>query len=343
MSRRTVLGGKFVVTPSEKEDEPAVAKCIYCDTTFKYHHSTSSLKYHLKHKHPFLSISSSTTSSSSAMASDASSSVSKTTNASSTSSADKVKGSDAQPKLLSYLNRTTTAQHELNIFKALVLWIARNLRPITIVQDEGLVDLLRVATGNPDYQPPGRKQVKTKLLDLYRSKAAEIQEVLTNICQEYPNTKLTLAVDYWTSGSANDSYVAVVIFLVDLDWKYRQFTIGIHIIKDNHTAENIKLQILSLLEEWNISTAKVSHICSDNAANMRKAIQLLGKAHMPCMAHTLQLSIRYALEKANVSNTLAKCRKIVGHFKHSAIQESRLDANIRAASTKSTVQGLVSL
>ena len=56
---------------------------------------------------------------------------------------------------------------------------------------------------------------------------------------------------------------------------------------------------------------------TDNAANIVNAASLLGIEHFPCFAHTLQLSVKKALDVQNVRNTIAQCKKLVQHFKHS--------------------------
>jgi len=38
---------------------------------------------------------------------------------------------------------------------------------------------------------------------------------------------------------------------------------------------------------------------------------------LPCFAHTLQLCIKPALVIDKVEQTVARCRKLVGHFRHS--------------------------
>jgi hypothetical protein len=65
---------------------------------------------------------------------------------------------------------------------------------------------------------------------------------------------------------------------------------------------------------------------------MVKAIRLMeNKVHIPCMAHTLQLSINHGMKEANMDRLLAKCRKIVGHFRHSPTQTAALAAVQKAA------------
>ena len=60
--------------------------------------------------------------------------------------------------------------------------------------------------------------------------------------------------------------------------------------------------------------------------NMIKAVSLstFGWHRIPCAAHTLQLSVRAGLDLPGVALLTAKCRKLVGHFRHSAQATAKL-------------------
>ena len=79
------------------------------------------------------------------------------------------------------------------------------------------------------------------------------------------------------------------------DWQLRNVTLGIDYSKQQHTSENIKGQVIGFMAWWQLleegpdhcaSDCKVQYICSDNAANMVKAVPLLQANHMPCMDGT---------------------------------------------------------
>ncbi|XP_061589594.1 E3 SUMO-protein ligase ZBED1-like [Cololabis saira] len=57
---------------------------------------------------------------------------------------------------------------------------------------------------------------------------------------------------------------------------------------------------------------------------MTAAARLLPYEHMPCIAHSLQRSITMAIRDSGLENVLAKCRKLVGHFKHSPANSAEL-------------------
>ncbi|XP_052806300.1 E3 SUMO-protein ligase ZBED1-like [Mya arenaria] len=63
----------------------------------------------------------------------------------------------------------------------------------------------------------------------------------------------------------------------------------------------------------------------DNARNIQKAGTLCPEwGDHSCFAHTLQLCIKPFLELPSVSKVLSKCRKLVGHFKHSTTLNAEL-------------------
>ncbi|XP_071376199.1 E3 SUMO-protein ligase ZBED1-like [Centroberyx affinis] len=57
---------------------------------------------------------------------------------------------------------------------------------------------------------------------------------------------------------------------------------------------------------------------------MVAAVRKLPFDHMPCIAHMLQRTITVCLGDSGFGDALAKCRKIVGHFKHSPANTEEL-------------------
>ena len=184
-------------------------------------------------------------------------------------------------------------------------------------------DVLKVATGNTKFKVTGRSTIMEKIKNLHARKSAEIQT------SPAAANHVVLALDYLSS-LANDSYLGVHAFFVTADWQLRNVTLDIDSNKQQHTSENIKEQVIGFMAKWQLleegsdhcaSDCKAQYICSDNAANMVKAVRLLQANHMP---HTLQLAINCGPKESGVTNTLAKRRKIVGHYKHSTQQKEQL-------------------
>ncbi|RXN29633.1 centrosomal protein of 112 kDa [Labeo rohita] len=81
-----------------------------------------------------------------------------------------------------------------------------------------------------------------------------------------------------------------------------------------------------MLVKWNISKSRVHVILHDNASNMKKAMDEMGVSSLGCFAHSLQLVVHEGLlSQRSVSDALANCRKIIGHFKHSPLATTRLE------------------
>jgi len=56
-----------------------------------------------------------------------------------------------------------------------------------------------------------------------------------------------------------------------------------------------------------------------------------------CAAHRLQNAVKYAVEKKTMQKLLAKCRRLVGHFKHSALATNGLEEKQKALGFKPTL------
>lgn len=74
-------------------------------------------------------------------------------------------------------------------------------------------------------------------------------------------------------------------------------------------------QFLKVANDWGTEN-KISTIGTDSAANMLAAMRTLYE-HISCNAHILQRTITVCLDSSGFADVLAKCCKIVGHFKQS--------------------------
>ena len=190
------------------------------------------------------------------------------------------------------------------------------MRPIAVIEDDGLKDVLVTATQDRTFEMPSRYVTTKNITDLYQAKDSRIEDLLSK------TSNVAFTIDYWTSVS-NDSCLGIIaIFLVD--WKLKSTTLGIEInMFWSHTPGNICEQVQSVINKWRLG-GKMKYIVSDNAKNITKAVTLMKLTQMPCMAHSLQLAINTGIDAANIGGVLAKCRKIVGHYKHSTSKMAEL-------------------
>ncbi|XP_060758390.1 E3 SUMO-protein ligase ZBED1-like [Neoarius graeffei] len=272
-----------------------IVVCSHCRKDFSFHRSTSSLKYHINAKHSFVGASTS--------------------------------------GVLPGMRQTTLTEHRAlskttsdKLTDTIARWIAKDCRPINIVEDTGLAEVLKVATFDAFYKPPSRGTVITKINKLYDAKKKTKEEDLASA--EY----VALTGDHWTSVS-NNNYLGVTAHHITKIWELKSFALTVMKTEARHFAEACAQQFQTVAHKWKIE-GKISTIGTDSARNMTAAAKLLPYEHMPCIAHMLQRSINVSLSDSGFANVLAKCRKIVGHFRHSAANTLELQAQQAALGQK---------
>ncbi|KAI2659240.1 Zinc finger BED domain-containing protein 4 [Labeo rohita] len=111
------------------------------------------------------------------------------------------------------------------------------------------------------------------------------------------------------------------------------------------SAEMTSQVIPGIYNNWEIHLKKVHVILRDNASNMKAAMEDMAVPSLGCFAHTLQLVVHEGLmSQRSVSDALANSRKIVAHFKHSQLAQSRLEdlqREMQGARTTTTPARLV--
>ncbi|KAL3979503.1 chromosome alignment-maintaining phosphoprotein 1 [Sarotherodon galilaeus] len=136
-------------------------------------------------------------------------------------------------------------------------------------------------------------------------------------------TAVSLTSDMWTSINT-EAYLAVTCHFVDESSTLNTVVLGVQYFPNAHTAENIAQVKGSLMAEWAI-TDKVTCLVTDGAANMGACARELRLKHAICIAHTLNLVVKKALDQTpELSDIRAKSRKIVGYFRSSTTAKERL-------------------
>ena len=128
--------------------------------------------------------------------------------------------------------------------------------------------------------------------------------------------------DHWTSGS-NTNYMGVTAHHITETWELQSFALTVMKTEERHFAEACAEQFQTVARKWEIEE-KITTIGTDSARNMIAAGRILPYDHIPCVAHIIQRSITVSLADSGFVGTLSKCRKIVGHFKHSPANATEL-------------------
>ena len=96
-------------------------------------------------------------------------------------------------------------------------------------------------------------------------------------------------------------------------------------VQEAHTGEHIAAKMENMLQNWEIAHDKVHVVVSDNASNMIKAMSDASFTHFGSFAHSLQLVIKDGLfVQRALSDIIAVCRSIVGHFHRSSVSSHSL-------------------
>ena len=86
----------------------------------------------------------------------------------------------------------------------------------------------------------------------------------------------------WT-GCHSRSYMAVTAHTISDDWKMKSFCLTTQEIVDAHTADIIADELSAVITEWQLDT-KVLGITTDNARNVKNAMDSLNFTHWPYFA-----------------------------------------------------------
>ncbi|RVE68512.1 hypothetical protein OJAV_G00093430 [Oryzias javanicus] len=253
-----------------------------------YHRSTSSLKYHLLAKHPTL------------------------------------QGSSAQPSRLTkqvtldgLRQKSMPASTTSKLSTAVAKWIAKACRPVNIVEDEDLCEIIRIASNDPTYQLPSRATTGKNIAELYENEKTKITEALGK------TEAVALTGDYWTS-LGNHNYLGATGHFFDCEWQLRSTALTVMKTEERHFASVCAEHFLDVARQWGVEE-KVSTLTTDSARNMIAAARQLPFEHVPCVAHCIHRVITVCLHNSPFDSTLAKCRKLVGHFKHSPANFAELE------------------
>ena len=137
---------------------------------------------------------------------------------------------------------------------------------------------------------------------------------------------ISFTTDIWTRDAGGDSFISWTAHYIDpINFTREEHVLQVCPFAGSHTAVAISEMITKLLDSWKVPKTRVHTVVRDNAANMVAGIEQCGLPSIGCAIHTLQLVIKDCiLAQRSVSDMLARCRKIVGHYKHSHLAVERL-------------------
>ena len=195
-------------------------------------------------------------------------------------------------------------------------FIVLDLSPIAVVNGTEFNQLLNCV--EPGYLVPTRTFVINSLKQQYAAMKHTLQESF-RLCDN-----LALTMDIWTS-CTTQTYVTITAHYITEEWKIQSYVLCTCEMAERHTSINITTRIEDAAEMWNIDGKHVSVVVTDNASNMSAAVvDILEWNHLPCFVYTLQLAVNKGLDANSLVHLSSLGRKLVSHFKHSALATAAL-------------------
>ncbi|XP_070072653.1 zinc finger BED domain-containing protein 4-like [Drosophila takahashii] len=266
----------------KKTEDKTKATCAHCGKTLKTAGNTSNLLDHLKRIHPNYNV---------------------------------CEVDNQSPRLDSYMQRNveypSDSQQKKKLDKYVMLMIARDVQPFSMVDDDGFRDLIQ--NMDPKYRMPSRTYFRDIMLPkLYNELRKDLE------CELEGVPYVAITTDGWTS-RANEAYITVTCHFVNKKFELVSAALSTAnlVTPTNHSAVNIADTLRQILNEWDL-LHKVVTIVTDNDVTMKKACQHLEITHFPCFAHTINLLVQEILKMEIIRPILTKCKAVVAFIKRSS-------------------------
>jgi len=199
-------------------------------------------------------------------------------------------------------------------------FVVRTGQPISLMDNKQFVKLLAVF--DDKFKLPTRQYFSNELIvEKYNKFCNSLATKMK--CIDYCG----ITTDCWSS-NANHSYMGVTIHFVDDEYKFRSVEVALKYLIESHTSQYLKDQIMEVLTRFGIEN-KVIAGSSDTANNIKHTMEdlMTSLLYVPCFCHKLNLLVKDVIqseEHSNIKRILAKCRKLVGLFKHSNLLSEQL-------------------
>lgn len=158
------------------------------------------------------------------------------------------------------------------------------------------------------YKVPSRKTVMRRL----QNKKTEVDVKLKKEISLSENISITH--DGWTSLNT-ESYFTTTVHFINESWELKNAVLGTIKVTGSHTSEAIADELKATQTKWGLPTPLAT---TDNAANEKKAYEILGWDRFGCYGHRINLMVKNSLNIPEVNRLLGKARKLVTFFHQSS-------------------------
>jgi len=145
---------------------------------------------------------------------------------------------------------------------------------------------------------------------MYEMVVQRVKDKLKNV------SAVCLTTDGWTSRN-NESFLAVTAHFIDPDnvTELSSVLLACTSFGESHTADNLASFLKTTVDEWGLSQ-RITVVVSDNAANIKSAIEKCNWRRLSCFAHDINLIVHCGL--GEIEPVITKIKDIVSYFKRSS-------------------------
>jgi hypothetical protein len=176
----------------------------------------------------------------------------------------------------------------------LAKWVAQSMRPLTIVEDSGLLEFIRYITevlGGIVLDVPGATQLRADISRIAAELRASLKTRIQFGCLYY-----CITTDIWTS-RRGQSYMALTLHYVDEGFTMCSWTLEVEAFPGMHTGVAITRGLEEMMDRWELRPEMCMLLVRDGAANAVLGSDILGVKNMSCIAHSLHLVLGGALAR----------------------------------------------
>ena len=212
--------------------------------------------------------------------------------------------------------------------KACLKLVVKSNRPLNIMNDEGLKDMINIA--DEKLTLPSDKKIGRDISQEYAVKKAELKDALAKI-EFFSGTN--------DAGSSSNcrSFIDINVHYLTEEFEMKKAVLAVVEMVEAKNAENYRNKVAEVEEEFGVK-GKVIAYTTDNEATMHKAFK--DDVRMGCLAHIESKASKKALKNQKCLNKLrSKCRRVVKYARKSCKFKYALQRNqARRKLRKKTLQ-----
>ncbi|GBB86714.1 hypothetical protein RclHR1_01310010 [Rhizophagus clarus] len=176
-----------------------------------------------------------------------------------------------------------------SLTKNVIGFVIGTVQPLSIVEDK---DFIKMVNGfDLFYKVPCTKTLKEQISLAYEAGTEKVKNQLLQL------ENISLTLDTWSS-SAHIPYLGVTAHWVTSKFEPYELLLSMEELPYPHGAIEIQEHLIDLFDDWGISS-KI------NGSNVKKACSNMNIGErIPCIVHTLQLSVGKGLDIAKVESQI---------------------------------------